>query len=85
MDGLKSHSPTLRSPSSIPKRFRSSMLRQFVMSIFGHEVVVSFLSMSMHDWPLEASCRAAIRPAGPAPTTRTGVVCSTLEAIVEAI
>lgn len=65
--------PTVRTPFAIPSRLKISMLRQLVISIFGHCVVVWFRSTSIHGTLLTVSCRAAINPPGPAPTTRTGV------------
>jgi hypothetical protein len=68
--------PTALRPSATPSRFNNSMLLQLVISIFGHFVVSRFRSVSMQWIPCLASCNATIRPAGPPPTTRTGVSCS---------
>jgi hypothetical protein len=57
----------------MPSLLKISILRQLVTSIFGHFVVVSLRSTSRHGTLFVASCRAAIRPEGPAPTIRTGV------------
>ena len=74
---LKINSPTALSPSPTPSLLgprSNSMLRQFVTSILGQRVVSSLRSTSMHSMPWRASCSAQIRPAGPAPMMRMGVV-----------
>lgn len=59
-------------PSASPIRFKSSIDRQFVTSIFGHAVAFKPRSTSMLSTPFLAKFKAVMRPTGPAPMITTG-------------
>ena len=51
-----------------------SMLRPFVMSIFGWRVVVGFFSMRIVLTPCSCSSSARVSPTGPPPAISTDVL-----------
>lgn len=59
------------------------MVRGLCKVILGHFVVSELRSVNMHLIPCFESWKASSRPAGPAPTIRTGVLCSTTCAVLD--
>src|SRR5580704_11378877 len=69
---LFSETATSRKSFDSPSFRNNSMLREFVISIFGWRVVDGFFSTSMHSMPNDASVLANVIPTGPPPAIRTG-------------
>src|SRR5580704_10383331 len=67
-----SETATSRKSFDSPSFRNNSMLREFVISIFGWRVVDGFFSTSMHSIPNDASVLANVMPTGPPPAIRTG-------------
>lgn len=64
---------TARTASSIPRSRNTSRVRWLVMCARGECAVPAYLVTVIASTPSRASNAAAVRPAGPAPTTRTSV------------